>query len=97
MWWGGNLYYVQYILNRIYKFKSFVYGNVKLIGSNSNPSIEVEIKASKSGKAECGGCGYRASSFYDRQAQRRYELVPLWGSSRASTLVGTETYCDNTI
>jgi len=70
---------VKTILNRLYKFKSFVYGRVKFIEGVARPTIEVEIKARKGSKAKCSGCGYSTNSVYDRQPWRRYEFVPLWG------------------
>ena len=62
------------ILNRVQKFKSFVYTAVRLVGD----VLEVEVAARLNSKALCSGCG-RARAGYDRLPERRFEFVPLWG------------------
>jgi len=66
------------ILNRVEKFKSFVYGKAKWIEDADRPTIEVRIEARKNGRPICSGCGQPAAR-YDRLPQRRFEFVPLWG------------------
>ncbi len=66
------------ILNRVQKFKSFVYKSVRWSGSEAEPELEVEVVERANGKPICSGCG-RHCPGYDRQPKRRFEFVPLWG------------------
>lgn len=62
------------ILNRVQKFKSFVYTAIRLVGD----VLEVEVSARANGQPLCSGCG-RPRPGYDRLPVRRFEFVPLWG------------------
>jgi len=66
------------ILNRVQKFKSFVYGTVRWAEHTSSPALEVEVVERANGRALCSGCR-RAAPGYDRLPVRRFEFVPLWG------------------
>jgi transposase len=65
---------VTTILNRVQKFKSFVYSTVRWAGD----VIEIEVVPRANGKPVCSGCE-RPRPGYDRLATRRFEFVPLWG------------------
>src|SRR5882757_4439226 len=69
---------VKTILNRVEKYKSFVYSEVKLVEQETGLSIEVKIKPRANGQALCSGCG-RPAAGYDRLRERRFAFVPLWG------------------
>ncbi|MDZ7840861.1 MAG: ISL3 family transposase [Gammaproteobacteria bacterium] len=70
---------VKTILNRVHKFKSFVYSQVYwLEGPGGEPVIEARIRARRNSRAQCSVCGGAAPG-YDRLAERRFEFVPLWG------------------
>jgi transposase len=69
---------VKTILNRVQKFKSFVYAKVRLAGSGEVPQLEVEVRERANGRARCSGCGCPRPG-YDRLSARRFEFVPLWG------------------
>ena len=70
---------LQTILNRVEKYKSFVYGRTCLLENPAGrPTIEVEIRARANGQAMCSGCR-RKRPGYDRLPERRFEFVPLWG------------------
>jgi len=69
---------IKTILNRLQKFKSFVYGAVRWVGSAAKPALEVEVRARANSKPLCSVCG-RAGPGYDRLPARRFEFVPLWG------------------
>lgn len=69
---------IKTVLNRVYKLKSFVYGNARMAESEEGVELEVEIQPRANGKPECSGCGYRGGR-YDRLPERRYEFIPLWG------------------
>ncbi len=66
------------ILNRVEKFKSFVYGKVRWVDDAERPTIEVQIEARRNGHPICSGCHHPAPG-YDRLPERRFEFVPLWG------------------
>jgi len=48
---------VKTILNRVQKFKSFVYGAVRLVEDSSPPALQVELHPRANGQAVCSGCG----------------------------------------
>lgn len=66
------------ILNRVQKFKSFVYTKVRWAGSAEAPALEVEVAERANGRALCSGCRCPRPG-YDRLPTRRFEFVPLWG------------------
>ena len=66
------------ILNRVQKFKSFVYANVRFIDSAAAPELEVEVVERANSRPLCSGCGQQRPG-YDRLPARRFEFVPLWG------------------
>jgi len=66
------------ILNRVQKFKSFIYGNVKWIDTGKEPELDIEVLARANSKPICSVCG-RKSSGYDRLPERRFEFIPMWG------------------
>jgi transposase len=66
------------ILNRVQKFKSFVYGAVHWIEGTSVPTLEVEIQPRSNSRPACSGCGQRRPG-YDRLPERRFEFIPMWG------------------
>ncbi len=66
------------ILNRVQKFKSFVYKNARWTGSAKVPELEVAVVERANSWAVCSGCGCPGAG-YDRQPKRRFEFVSLWG------------------
>ncbi len=66
------------ILNRVEYFKSFVYGQAKLVEDSDGLRIEVPIKPRKNGRPICSVCKQPAPG-YDRLPERHFEFVPLWG------------------
>jgi transposase len=69
---------IQTILNRVQKFKSFVYGEARLAEGLGRPVLEVTLRARANSRAICSGCG-RKRPGYDTLAVRRYQFVPFWG------------------
>jgi transposase len=69
---------VKTILNRVQKFKSFVYKSVRWVESTESPELEVEVVERTNGRAICSECGCQRPG-YDRLPPRRFEFVPLWG------------------
>ena len=66
------------ILNRVEKYKSFVYSEVKLLDDEAGLRLEVQLEARANGRPICSGCN-RVAPGYDRLKERRFEFVPLWG------------------
>lgn len=66
------------ILNRVQRFKSFVYTKARWAGSAEAAELEVEVVERANGQALCSGCTRRRPG-YDRLPTRRFEFVPLWG------------------
>jgi transposase len=69
---------IQTILNRVEKFKSFVYGNARLEEQKGAPALVLQVKPRKNSRPFCSGCGRRGKT-YDRLEERRFEFVPMWG------------------
>lgn len=67
---------VKTILNRLLKFKGFVYGRVKF--SEKQNCIEIEVKPRANSAPLCGRCGVRGAR-NGTLPERRYQFVPLWG------------------
>jgi len=65
------------ILNRVQRYKSFVYGEPRWVDDAPRPTIEVPIEPRANGRPICSGCG-RSRPGYDRLKPRRFEFVPLW-------------------
>ncbi len=70
---------VKTILNRVQKFKSFVYGAVRWAEGACIPTLEVEIKPRANSHPVCSGCGHKRLG-YDRLPERRFEFIPMWGN-----------------
>ena len=69
---------IQTILNRVEKFKSFVYGDARFETQASGLAVVVRMKPRKNSFPSCSRCG-RRGPVYDRLEERRFEFVPLWG------------------
>jgi transposase len=69
---------IQTILNRVEKFKSFVYGDAELEEQADGLSLVIHVKPRKNSRVFCSGCG-RPGPVYDRLQARRFQFVPLWG------------------
>ena len=66
------------ILNRCYKFKSFVYQQALFVQRDGQTHIEVSVVPRRNSKALCSGCE-RPAPLYDRLNPRFFEFIPLWG------------------
>ena len=67
------------ILNRIEKFKSFVYSKVRLVEEEGRLTLLVDVSPRANGQAVCSGCGQRRPGYDTQWPSRRFEYVPLWG------------------
>lgn len=69
---------LQTILNRVEKYRSFVYGRICWGEVEGEPVVRVEILARTNSRPRCVGCG-RHGPTYDTLRARSFEFVPLWG------------------
>lgn len=65
------------ILNRVQRYKSFVYGKVSWDERAIRPTLRVELEHRSNSRPLCSGCG-KVRPGYDRQRPRQWEFVPLW-------------------
>lgn len=67
------------ILNRVEKYKSFVYEKAEWADKEVRNTILIHVEPRKNSRPICSVCG-EAGPGYDRQKEPRYfEYVPLWG------------------
>ena len=66
------------ILNRVQKFKSFVYGKTHWVEGTKEPTLDVEIHSRKNSRPICPRCNHRRPG-YDTQKTQRFEFIPMWG------------------
>ena len=71
---------VQTILNQCYKFKSFVYHQVRFVTVNGKKCIEVDVLPRRNSRPICSCCE-KPATLYDSLNKRRFEFIPLWGFS----------------
>ena len=69
---------IKTLLNRIERFKSYVYEDTRLEKVGGLFALVVSVLPRKNSKPICGVCGQKGS-IYDTQEARLYEYVPLWG------------------
>lgn len=67
------------ILNRVQKFKSFVYGNVRWEEIDGETVLLVEVFPRLNSRPMCSGCERPGPGYDTAQEARRFEFVPLWG------------------
>lgn len=69
---------LQTILNRVRKFKSFVYGKIRWVEDATEPTLEVELIARKNSRPICSKCGCPGPK-EGTTPTRKFEFVPMWG------------------
>ena len=69
------------ILNRVEKYKSFVYGEAKFerAVAGGEASLVVPVRARKGSRAICSECGAKCKTYDRAKEPRRFEYIPLWG------------------
>nr|VFK44611.1 MAG: Transposase [Candidatus Kentron sp. SD] len=71
---------IKTILNRVQKFKSFVYGEVRWAEDEREAAIDVELRPRKNSRPLCPECGHRhRRPGYDKRPTQRFEFIPMWG------------------
>ena len=66
------------ILNRVQKFKRFIFGDIYWAQGATEPEINVSVKARSNSWAQCSCCRGDCAG-YDTLPERRYEFIPFWG------------------
>jgi len=69
---------IKTMLNHVQKLKSFVYGEARLLCETDQPTLEVDVHERLNSWARCSVCKQKAPN-YDRQPERRFEFIPVWG------------------
>lgn len=65
------------ILNRVERYKSFVYEEVQWDERATRLTLRVSLRARSNGRPICSGCGKQRPG-YDHLPQRTWEFVPFW-------------------
>ena len=66
------------IFNRVTEYKPFVVEHVEMIECESQPTIEITIRARENGLPTCSVCGERCSGYDTQSTSRRFDFIPLW-------------------
>lgn len=69
---------IETVLNKCYKFKSFIYRNSRLEEGKTIWKVVVDIYPRKNIRGKCSKCLCKGS-VYDHLETRRFLFVPLWG------------------
>lgn len=68
---------IKTVLNKVERFKSFIYGDCRLATVGGSDALIIDIKPRRNSKPECPECGKRGKT-YDTQPARLFEYVPIW-------------------
>ena len=68
---------IKTVLNKVERFKSFIYGDCRLATVGGFDALIIDIKPRRNSKPECPECGKRCKT-YDTQPARLFEYVPIW-------------------
>lgn len=66
------------IFNHVTEDKPFVVDHVEFVKEDSEPTIEITMRARGNGLATCSGCGVRCSGYDTQPKARRFDSIPLW-------------------
>ena len=66
------------IFNRVTNYKPFVVEHVELIEHESQPTLEITMRARENGLPTCSGCGQRCSGYDTQPTARRFDFIGLW-------------------
>ena len=66
------------ILNRVQKYKRFIFGDICWAEGGTGPEIDVSVQARSNSWAQCSCCRGDCAG-YDTLPERRYEFIPFWG------------------
>jgi transposase len=68
---------LETILNRVARYRSFVFEHVAWDAEAERLTLRVEIDHRSNGRPICSGCG-RHRPGYDRLPERSWDYAPLW-------------------
>lgn len=68
---------VKSLLRKLHPIKGFVYHSVGW-DTKDPKALRAEVREREGSRGRCSGCGRKAPG-YDRQPQRKWRFVPLWG------------------
>jgi transposase len=68
---------IKTLLNKVERFKSFVYGSVCIMLVGGTEALIIDIEPRRNSRPICPECGKRRTA-YDRQPQRLFEYLPVW-------------------
>lgn len=68
---------IKTLLNKVERFKSFIYGDSRLAVVGGADALIIDIKARRNSKPECPECGKRGKT-HSTQPVRLFEYVPIW-------------------
>jgi transposase len=77
----GPAMHLKTLLNKVHPVKGFVYTKERLVPdarARNGVRLEVWLRARKGSRGICSVCGSKGPT-YDRQGERRFDFVPLWG------------------
>jgi transposase len=67
---------IKTVLNKVERFKSFVYGTIRLQFVDGVEALVIDIEPRRNSRPVCPECG-RRRNVYDRQPQRLFEYLPV--------------------
>jgi len=70
--------HLKTIFNRVTKYKPFVVEHVELVEHESQPTLEITMRARENGLPTCSVCGKRCGGYDTSSTSRRFDFVPLW-------------------
>jgi transposase len=68
---------IKTLLNKVERFKSFIYGDSRLAVVGGADALIIDIKARRNSKPECPECGKRGKT-HSTQPVRLFEYMPIW-------------------
>ena len=87
---------VKTFLNRVQKFKGFVYQAIKWSDHASEPALEIQVVARSNTRGVCRVCCNPAPG-YNTQPARRYNFIPFWGFVCFSSIALGESIARRTV
>ena len=68
---------IKTLLNKVIRFKSFVYGSICIMLVDGADALVIDIKPRCNSRPVCPEC-HKRCTVYDRQPQRLFEYLPVW-------------------
>lgn len=68
--------FIKTLLNKCYKFKSFIYGQVRCLSETQE--LEIDIVPRSNSHPICSQCHKPAPGYDKAQKPRRFEFIPIW-------------------